>query len=543
MRNNQPVSDCEYRFGADETLVSVTDTKGRMTYCNAAFATVSGYCEAELLGQPHNLIRHPDMPAEAFRDLWATIEAGQPWTGLVKNRRKNGDFYWVQANVTPVRSGGQITGYLSVRTLPGREQVQAAAALYQRMQREQRAGRPRLCLRQGQVCRRGRLAHLAARAAGSMTARVFLVQLLAVALVLAPALAGTAWPLTLALTALSVALATWAVHQLTIAPLAQVVADANLLASGDLSHPLAAGAAGGIGQLQRALQQLRVNLRTLVQDVRLEMQQLEHSVQDIAHGNQHLSARTEAQASSLQQTTASMEQIIGTVQGSAAFAARGADLAARTSALTQHGNDAVQAVDQAMQGIAGTSRSIQDIVQLIEGVAFQTNLLALNAAVEAARAGQAGRGFAVVAGEVRALAGRTTEAARNIRQLIGEAAARVASGDAATAQARQRMDDILQAARQLDALLGDISTAAHEQQGDIALVNTAIAHLDAITQQNAALVEQVAAAGQALGGQMRGVGNTMRLLRLQPDELLLTQLDAVQLRREQRLRSLELAQG
>ncbi len=154
MRKNLPITQQEYMFSAHETLVSVTDIKGRMTYCNPAFVTVSGFTLEELLGQPHNLIRHPEVPSEAFRDLWATIQDGQPWTGVIKNRRKDGDFYWVQANVTPMRDGEKIIGYLSVRTLPSRDQVQAAQALHARMNAEVVAGRRmRYVLRQGEVYR------------------------------------------------------------------------------------------------------------------------------------------------------------------------------------------------------------------------------------------------------------------------------------------------------------------------------------------------------------------------------------------------------
>ena len=141
MRTNLPVTANEFTFAERDTLVSVTDTKGRITYCNPAFVLVSGFAHEYLLGQPHNIVRHPDMPEEAYRDLWDTIAKGLPWTGLVKNRRKNGDFYWVQANVTPLRDGEQITGYLSVRTLPSREQVQAAEKLYATMRAEAQAGR------------------------------------------------------------------------------------------------------------------------------------------------------------------------------------------------------------------------------------------------------------------------------------------------------------------------------------------------------------------------------------------------------------------
>ncbi|MFN3861393.1 MAG: PAS domain-containing protein, partial [Roseateles sp.] len=157
MRNNQPITQREYPFPAGQVLVSVTDPQGRITWCNPAFVAVSGYAEAELLGQPHNIVRHPDMPEEAFRDLWATVESGHPWQGLVKNRRKNGDHYWVLANATPVFAGERIVGYMSVRSAPTREQVQAAEALYAQMREQAARGRQRLALRGGQVVRRDAL--------------------------------------------------------------------------------------------------------------------------------------------------------------------------------------------------------------------------------------------------------------------------------------------------------------------------------------------------------------------------------------------------
>ena len=149
MRNNQPVSDQEHVLPADATLVSVTDLKGRIVYGNPTFITVSGYVREELMGQPHNIIRHPDVPAEAFRDLWATLEAGKPWRGIVKNRRKNGDHYWVEANAIPILRDDRTVGYLSVRTVPTREQIGAAQALYDRMNAEQAQGRLTLGLHRG----------------------------------------------------------------------------------------------------------------------------------------------------------------------------------------------------------------------------------------------------------------------------------------------------------------------------------------------------------------------------------------------------------
>jgi aerotaxis receptor len=140
MKNNHPVTPHEFTYPDDVTLVSTTDVKGRITHSNASFIEVSGYAREELLGQPHNLIRHPDMPEEAFRDLWATLSSGQPWTGVVKNRRKNGDHYWVVANAMPQVVNGQVIGYLSVRTKPSRAQIKAAGTLYAKMQQEKLSG-------------------------------------------------------------------------------------------------------------------------------------------------------------------------------------------------------------------------------------------------------------------------------------------------------------------------------------------------------------------------------------------------------------------
>ncbi|MCZ8092715.1 MAG: PAS domain-containing protein, partial [Acidovorax sp.] len=149
MRINLPVTQQNYDFPGDELLVSSTNTKGEITHCNAAFVRVSGYSYEELIGQPHNIIRHPDMPAPAYKDMWRTIGRGEPWTGLVKNRRKNGDHYWVRANVTPIMEAGHPRGYMSVRTKPSAQEAAAAEALYAQMRAEAASGRASLRLEAG----------------------------------------------------------------------------------------------------------------------------------------------------------------------------------------------------------------------------------------------------------------------------------------------------------------------------------------------------------------------------------------------------------
>jgi len=532
MRINEPVTQREHLYPPSMTPVSVTDTKGRITYCNQDFIELSGYPKEELLGQPHNLVRHPDMPAEAFRDMWDTVQQGQPWTGLVKNRRKDGDHYWVRANATPMRDGQRITGYLSVRTAPRREEIEAAEALYAVMREEARQGHLRHVLRQGAVLRTGLAGRWQQVMQGLRPLRMS---------VLYAAVAGVTWasialgaPSGITATAALVAalVAGYLTHAWAVAPLRQIMNDANRLASGDLSEEIKTGDSGLLGQLQQSLHQLSVNLRTVVRDVRQQVDYLGDAVREVAAGNHDLSTRTESQAASLEKTAAAMEEINSMVSQSAAAAAQGAHLATETSNVTGRSNEAVQSVAQTMTGITESSHKIGEIIHLIEGVAFQTNILALNAAVEAARAGESGRGFAVVASEVRALAQRTAGAAKEIRQLIVESSERIDSGSQQTQAARGRMDEALAAVGKVSMVLHEISHSAAEQQGGISQINSAVADMDSITQQNAALVEQLAAAAKALHLEVDEVSHSMRLFRLAHSEASIADLDAVALRRE-----------
>lgn len=532
MRTNLPVTKNAYPFPSGSTLVSVTDLKGRITYCNAAFTQVSGFQNSELIGQPHNIVRHPDMPEEAFRDMWATIQAGFPWTGMVKNRRKNGDYYWVQANATPMLEGDRITGFLSVRTEPGKEAISIAEQLYSKMRDESKDGHRVHILRHGKVLRNDVAGRIFRMITPGTAGKLLWIQVAVGAA--AAAISSLAMPLGLgALAVLGAAgLGYLAARQLLIKPLHQLVADANRMASGDLSHEVATDATGMVGQLQQALNQMSVNLKTVVHDVRAEVTNLTIGIQEIAAGNHDLSARTESQASSLQQTAASMEEINTSVQLSATVATKGAALAHTASDVTQEGNHAVDAIVETMGSITDSSKKISEMNSLIEDVAFQTNILALNAAVEAAHAGDRGRGFAVVASEVRALAARTAEAARSIKLLVNEAGERVVLGNRRSENASGHMHDAIDSVGQVSTVLDQINYAAGEQKLGIAQINQAVASMDTMTQQNAALVEQLAAAAQSLQFQSENVNNSMRLFRLAKGEVTLSQLDAVEMRRD-----------
>jgi aerotaxis receptor len=507
MRLNSPVNNIEYAVSEHQSIVSTTNLKGIINYANAYFIEVSGYAEEELIGAPQNILRHPDMPVEAFADLWATIKSGLPWTGMVKNRRKDGDYYWVLANVTPVMENGKPVGYMSVRTKPSREQVAAAAELY----REIQAGNQnRITLRQGRVVKTGLLSRIAALKNVSVGQRIGLTLsfLLGATGVLGVAawsskaftdLGLNIWLSALAATAMVMILLFW--HFLAtgiMAPLKEALKATQIMAGGDLSGSIETERTDDVGQLLRSLRQLNINLHSIIGDVRNNFEQIQMATREIATGNMDLSTRTESQASALEETASSMEQLAATVQQNAGHATQANSMASTASAIAEKGGVIVNQVVATIADISDSSRKIVDIIGIIDGIAFQTNILALNAAVEAARAGEQGRGFAVVAAEVRVLAQRSASAAKDIKQLINLSVEKVNAGTVLTRDAGVTMQDIIASVNRVTSIMSEISAASSEQSAGIGQVNQAVTQMDEVTQQNAALVEQAAAAAASM---------------------------------------------
>jgi methyl-accepting chemotaxis protein len=290
-----------------------------------------------------------------------------------------------------------------------------------------------------------------------------------------------------------------------------LAAHLHRVAAGDL-RPDAAGTATP-GSLLAAVRDMQQAWAAIVQEVRAVSEGIGSASSEIAAGNADLSVRTEQAASNLQQTASAMEQLTGTVRQSADAAVQANRLSSSASAVAAQGGAVVSQVVQTMTDIQSSSRRIADIIGTIDSIAFQTNILALNAAVEAARAGEQGRGFAVVAGEVRGLAQRSAEAAKEIKQLIGDSVERVGSGTELVQKAGATMDEIVKSVERVSEVIAGISGAAAEQSSGIGQVNGVVASLDQMTQQNAALVEQNAAASESLKQQARQLAERMARFR------------------------------
>jgi methyl-accepting chemotaxis protein len=300
-------------------------------------------------------------------------------------------------------------------------------------------------------------------------------------------------------------------------PVQGVISTLKTVASGDLTVDAPINRSDEIGELQRNLVATIEALRHVVGEVRSGVESVTTASGQIAAGNQDLSSRTEQQASSLQQTASSMEQLTSAVRQSADTARTASQLATQASDAVGRGGAAVDNVVSTMEDISHSSRQVVDIIGVIDGIAFQTNILALNAAVEAARAGEQGRGFAVVAGEVRVLAQRSAEAAREIKALIGSSADKVEAGSRHVAEAGQAMSDILDQVRKVNDLITEIASTADEQSRGIDQINAAVTQMDQVTQQNAALVEESAAAASSLSQQAESLSRAVSAFQVQQE--------------------------
>jgi len=479
------VTQNEYPLDDDTTLMSTTDVHSYITHANDTFVQVSGYQLDELTGQPHNMVRHPDMPKAAFADMWYTLQQGEPWSGIVKNRRKNGDHYWVRANAVPMVRRGQVTGYMSIRTRATAEEIAAVEPLYRALN----DGRCKKRIHKGLVVGKGWLGKLPAMPLRWRVRSVMAVLFAGLAATLAAISAG--W-LPLAAAAVVMLMGTLLFEQQIVRPIENVARQALKVATGERNSVQHLNRSDELGLTLRAVGQLGLMCRWLINDVSSQVVSVRDGSDRLAQGNEDLNDRTRQTVANVQQTVATMNQMAASVQSNSETAAEVDKLSVAASSAATKGGNAMQTVVKTMDDIADSTQRIGSIPSLINDIAFQTNILALNAAVEAARAGEQGKGFAVVAGEVRHLASRSASAANDIRKLIDASASKVQSGSEQVHAAGRTMDDIVVQVKNVTQLIAQISHATSEQATGLSELTRAVAELDSITQKNADLVEESA---------------------------------------------------
>ncbi|EMX9179731.1 PAS domain-containing protein [Citrobacter sedlakii] len=477
-QQNTPLDD-------DTTLMSTTDLHSYITHANDTFVTVSGYSLNELLAQPHNLVRHPDMPKAAFADMWYTLKQGEPWSGIVKNRCKNGDHYWVRANAVPMVREGQVTGYMSIRTRATEEEIAAVEPLYQALNENRCARR----IHKGLVVRKGWLGKLPSL---PLRWRVRGVMTLLFVMVAAGLYASDASALAYLMSALALGAGTVIFEGQIVRPIENVAKQALKVATGERNSVMHLNRSDELGLTLRAVGQLGLMCRWLINDVSSQVSSVRNGSETLAKGNDDLNKHTRQTVDNVQQTVATMNQMAASVKQNSETASAADKLSSAASSAATQGGEAMDTVIKTMDDIANSTQRIGTITTLINDIAFQTNILALNAAVEAARAGEQGKGFAVVAGEVRHLASRSASAANDIRKLIDASADKVQSGSQQVHAAGRTIDDIVSQVQNVTQLIAQISHATSEQADGLSSLTRAVDELNHITQKNAELVEESA---------------------------------------------------
>lgn len=495
MKINTPVTDTQIDYPEDYNILSTTDLKGAITYCNDDFIRTSGFSIEELVGHNHNMVRHPDMPPPVFTDLWSSLKSEKPWMGIVKNRCKDGSYYWVDAYVTPIKEHGSVQEYQSVRTKPERSTVRRAEKIYQQLMQ----GKMPLSLRLPAIGIRSKLV------AGFTLA-------------LAPPL----WAL--AASGAVGSLATWAISTLSLgaAGVTTALISRRIRAGARAAHKIIdnplmqlvyTDSTDEVGAMTLAMKIASSELRAVVGRINDSSLRLKGSAESLASSIEHTSVRVSEQQTQTDMVATAMNEMSATVQEVARNAAYASDRTEEAQQFSVKGRSVVDETIQSIEDVSGgveqasgvinqlndDAASIGTVVDVIRGIAEQTNLLALNAAIEAARAGEQGRGFAVVADEVRTLAQRTQQSTEEIQNMVeclqagvdeavnvmGQGTRKTEASVQCATAAGEALEDIARAIGEISDMNLQIATAAEEQSAVAEEINRNITTINELGQGTA----------------------------------------------------------